>query len=321
MKKYGSISGTIGKAASFPLAAIAMISTATIADAAITCVAPPALSNPIIYDGKCPGDSGFPTTVKAGGRDVYIKLPTNRTCSKRLGVDYARNTRITGGQFLYNDSDDAVITLRFSSGTAFIDGLYIDVNKRSADAIQVNNYKGRLIVQNTLIRGISGTLTGIHGDLLHAQGGGPVQELTLQNVTGLTGYQGLFTPYRPKSGDGTRKLRIDRVNVGYDPNLSKSSGAKKPLMLLYIGSADNSVDRVPDLGTTLSSVYVDGSYWNFPYMNAVYAKPKSGSGSCATFDAKHKISGQACGGRPSQGDFAPASQVGRNYVRSRFCTN
>lgn len=309
------------KTVSFSLAAFATIAAPAIANAAINCVAPPALSNPIVYDGKCPGDSGFPTTVKAGGRDVYVKLPTNKTCSKRLGIDYARNIRVTGGQFLYNDSDDAVITVRFSSGMTFLDGLYIDVNKRSADAIQVNNHKGRVVIQNTFIRGISGTLNGIHGDLMHAQGGGPLQELTLQNVSGLTGYQGLFTPYRPKSGDGTRKLKIDRVNVGYDPALSKSSGAKKPLMLLYIGSADNSTDRVPDLGTSLSNVFVDGSYWNFAYTNALYAKPRSGSGSCATFDSKHKIYGQACGGRPSGGDFAPASQVGRNYVRSRFCTN
>lgn len=315
------VTARLGMSASLSLAAISVLLSSTTADAAISCVAPPALSNPIVYDGKCPGDSGFPVSVKAGGRDVYVKLPTNRSCSKHLNIDYARNTRITGGQFIYNDSDDAVLTFRFSSGTTFVDGLYIDVNKKSADAIQVNNYKGRLVVQNTFIRGISGTLSGIHGDLLHAQGGGPLQELTLQNVTGMTGYQGLFTPYRPGSGDGTRKLKIDRVNVSYDPALSKSSGAKKPLVLLYMGSADNSTDRVPDLGTTLSSVYVDGSYWNFPYTNALYAKPKSGSGSCATFDAKHKISGQACGGRPSSGDYAPASQVGRSYVRSRFCTN
>ena len=82
---------------SFFLAIFSTAAASTVADAAINCVAPPVLSNPIVYDGKCPGDSGFPTTVKAGGRDVYIKLPTNKTCSKRLGIDYARNIRITGG--------------------------------------------------------------------------------------------------------------------------------------------------------------------------------------------------------------------------------
>ncbi len=301
-----AVAGLIG---SLPLAGFA--------NAAINCVAPPALSNPITYDGKCPGDSGFPQSVNAGGRDVYIKLPTNRACAKGLSVAYGKNVRITGGKFVYNDSQVAVITVKQSSGTTFIDGVHIDVNGKSADAIRTNTHKGRMVVQNTYVRGISGTASGTHGDLVHPQGGGPLQELTLQNVTGLTGYQGLFTPYRPSSGHGTRKLKIDRVNVGYDPNLSKSSGAGKPLMLLFMGSADNSGDQVPDLGTTLSSVYVDGSYWNFPYYNAVYAKP-SGTGGCASFESKHKISGQACGGKPSS-DFAPASQVGHSYNRSYFC--
>ncbi len=287
------------------------------ADAAINCVPPPTLSNPIIYDGKCPGDSGFPTDVQANYRDVYVKLPTSRTCSKSLTITYAKNIRIMGGHFVYNDLKQAVISIGMTSGVTMIDGVLIDVNGKSADAIRAYKHSGRMIVQNTYAKGISGTASGTHGDLVHPQGGGPLQELTLQNVTGLTGYQGLFTPYRPGTGHGTRKLKIDRVNVGYDPNLSKSSGAGKPLMLLFMGSADNSTDRVPDLGTTLSSVYVDGSYWNFPYYNAVYAKP-SGTGGCTSFESKHKISGQACGGKPSS-DFAPASKVGLGYNRSYFC--
>lgn len=313
MPNYPSGRGILASAV---LGALGLIPLAEPVYAAISCIAPPALSNPIIYDGRCPGDSGFPTTVRAGGRDVYIKLPTSRTCARGLSVTQARNVRITGGRIVYNDSAAAVITVNTSSGTTFIDGVYIDVNKRYADAIRTFNHRGRMVVQNTFVRGIGGTPNGTHGDIVHAQGGGPLAELVLQNVTGLTGYQGLFAPYRPDSGHGTRKLRLDRVNVGYDTAMSKSSGAGKPLMLLYIGSADNSTDRVPDLGTTLSSVYVDGSYWGFPYYNAVYAKP-SGTGNCASFDGKHKISGQACGGKPA--DFAPASQVGTTYNRSYFC--
>jgi len=298
------------------LAVVALSSV--VAEAAINCVSPPPLSNPITYEGRCPGDSGFPAAVRANGRDVYIKLPTNRTCSKSLTVTLARNIRITGGHFIYNDSKQAVISIGSTSGTTMIDGVLIDVNKRPADAIRAYRHKGRMIVQNVYARGIGGNLSGPHGDLVHAQGGGPLQELTLQNVTGLTGYQGLFTPYRPTEGHGTRRLKVERVNVGYDPAFSKSSGARKPLMLLYMGSADSSTNRVPDLGTTLSAVYVDGSYWNFAYYRAIYATPRPGSSNCATFDGKHKISGQACGGRPSS-DFAPASRVGRAYNRSYFC--
>jgi hypothetical protein len=289
------------------------------ADAALNCVLPPTLANPISYTDKCPGDRGGPNVVNAGGRDVYIQLPKNRTCSKRISVVNARNIRITGGHILFNDGEKGVINIGMTSGTTFIDGMLIDVNRRSADAIRVYRHKGRLIVQNTFIKGVSGTPTGTHGDVTHAQGGGPLQELTLQNVTGLTGYQGLFTPYRPSSGHGTHKLKLDRVNVGYDRGIPKSTGAKKPLMLLFFGSADNRNDRVPDRGTTLSNVYVDGSYWNFPYYRAIYAAPKAGSGGCATFDGKHKISGRACDGSPPGGNFAPAANVGRNYNRARFC--
>lgn len=289
------------------------------AKAATTCVVPPPLSNPIVIDGKCPGDPGFAKNLRADGRDVYIKLPSDRTCSKGMVVARPRNLRITGGQFIYNDSLSAVITVKDTSGTALIDGLSIDVNRKSADAIRSYNDKGRLIVQNTFVKGISGTVKGTHGDLVHAQSGGPLQELILQNVTGLTGYQGLFSPYRPREGHGTRKLKLDRVNVGYDRDIAKTSGVRKPLMLLFMGSADDRTNKVPDQGTTLTDVYVDGSYWNFAFQKAVYAQPKPVSDGCATFDPKQKVNGRACGGRPPQGDYAPASRVGRSYDRGYFC--
>lgn len=303
----------------FTVVTVAMF--ASTANAAINCVAPPTLSNPMIYDGKCPGDPGFPDNVKANGRDVYIKMPTNKICSKGFSVSGAHNVRIIGGTFVYNDTKTAVVTIKSMSGISLIEGMNIDVNKKSADAIRAYNHKGKMIIENTFVRGVSGTPKGTHGDMMQAQGGGPLQELTLQNVTGLTGYQGLFTPYQLSSGCGTHKLTVDRVNVGYDPAISKSAGAGRPLMLLFMGSADDSVNRVPDRGTVLSNTYVDGSYWNVLYTNTVYAKPTSGSGGCATFDSKQKISGQVCNGKPAQGDFAPAAQVGMKYNRAQFCNN
>lgn len=289
------------------------------ARAAINCVLPPSLSKPVTYTNKCPEDRGGPRTVSARNRDVFIQLPKNRICRKSITVSYARNIRITGGHILYTDSKPAVINIGMTSGTTFIDGMLIDVNRKFADAIRVYRHKGKLVVQNTHIKGVSGTVKGIHGDVTHAQGGGPLKELILQNVTGKTGYQGLFTPYNPGKGRGTRKLRLDRVNMSYDRAIPKSSGARKPLKLLFFGSADNGNDRVPDRGTSLSNVYVDGSYWNWPYYKAIYAQPKPGSGGCATFAGKHKISGRACSGRPKGGDFAPVSKVGRSYARSKFC--
>lgn len=298
----------------------ALMSLTATATAAIDCILPPALSAPMVFDGLCPGDAGFPSDLNAKGKDVYVKLPTNRVCGRFLSIGYARNVRIFGGEFKYTDSAEAVITVRFTSGITFIDGVNIDVNRKSVDAIRVHHHIGRMIIQNSFFKGMTGVPSGLHGDVLQAQADGPLQELTLQNVTAMTGYQGLFTPYRPNSGDGTHALKLDRINFSYDPSFSKTSGAKKPLMLLYLGSADNNYDRVPDRGTTLSNVFVDTSYWSgFHYSNAIYAKPVAGSSSCATFDYKNKISGQACGGKPPGGDFAPAGKVGRTYKRTDFC--
>jgi hypothetical protein len=283
------------------------------AHAAVECIAPPVLVTPLSYVDKCPGDSGFPKDVRAGGKDVYIKLPTTRTCSASLTVTGAKNVRITGGHFVQGDTALATITIRNLStastepkGTIFIDGLNIDVNGRTADAIRTYNHKGNLILQNANVRGSI-------GEVIHAQNGGPLASLTMQNVTAITGYQGLFTPYRLSTGHGTRKLTLDRVQFAYDPKYSKS-----PLRLLYMGSADNSTDRVPDLGSTFSSVYLDGLFWKQAFYKASYAEPAA-STTCSTYATKHKITGSVCQGPPAS-EFAPAAQVGLTYSRSFFCS-
>ncbi|MBL8659698.1 MAG: hypothetical protein JNM75_08080 [Rhodospirillales bacterium] len=286
-------------------------------------MAPPVLTAPKVYEGKCPEEAGGPGTVIYTG-DVLIKLPTNRVCGGSIIVARARNVRITGGSIVYNGSNkEAVITIKDSSGTALIDGLSIDVNDKFSDAIRAVRNTGRLIVQNTRISGVTGQPSGPHGDITHAQGGGPLSELTLQNVSAYTGYQGLFTPYRPTEGHGTHKLTLDRVNFGYDPNIPSSS---KPLMLLFMGSATDATNRPPDRGTTLSNVYVDVSLWQnqlrgFAYNKAIYAGPTVQGDGCASFAAANKISGRACGGRPPAGDFAPKERVGLAYNRAYFCTN
>jgi hypothetical protein len=219
------------------------------AQAAVNCVAPPLLVAPLSYTDKCPGESGFPKDVQAAGKDVYIKLPTSRKCLVSLTVTGAKNVRIIGGHFVQGDASPATITIRNPTsaatepaGTIFIDGVNIDVNGKAADAVRTYNYKGNLVLQNANVR-------GTNGDIVDAQNGGPLASLTMQNVTAVTGYQGLFTPYRLSTGSGTRQLTLDRVQFAYDPKYSK-----KPMRLLYIGSADNATDRVPDRGSTFSSV-------------------------------------------------------------------
>jgi hypothetical protein len=285
------------------------------------CLAPPALSRPLTFADACPGDPGFPAVVEADGGDVLVRLPRDRVCQRGLSITKAGNVWIEGGAFLYTETGNAVISISRTAGTAFVEGLSIDVAGKSADAIRVYRNTGRLIVQNTFARRISGQPAGIHGDLIHAQGDGPLQELVLQNVTGYTAYQGLFTPYRPESGHGARAVRLERVNVAYDPALNRNAGAGKPLMLLFFGSADDLRDRPPDLGTTLASVYVDASLWNQSFGRSIYPPPKTLFGRCVRFDEAHGISGQVCEGPPPGGDFAPEGLVGTGYQRSRFCAD
>ncbi|MCU0893340.1 MAG: hypothetical protein MUD06_03300 [Rhodospirillales bacterium] len=288
-------------------------------EAPFACLAPPALSRPLTFVNACPGEPGFPTVVEADGRDVLVRLPKDRVCQRGLSITKPGTVWIQGGAFLYTESGKAVISISETAGTAFVEGLSIDVAGKSADAIRVYRNTGRLIVQNTFARRISGQPAGIHGDLIHAQGDGPLQELVLQNVTGYTGYQGLFTPYRPESGHGARAVRLERVNVAYDPALNRNAGAGKPLMLLFFGSADDLRDRPPDRGTTLASVHVDASFWNQPFGRSVYPRPKTLFGRCVGFDEAHGISGRVCEGPPPGGDFAPEALVGTAYDRSRFC--
>lgn len=302
------------------------------ARAAGSCVEPPILTAPKVFEDKCPEETGGPGAIVYSG-DILIKLPTSRVCNGSINIARARNVRITGGSIVFDsskaavtnyfDGTKAVVTVKETSGTTFIDGLDIDVNGTAADAIRTLKHKGRLIVQNTHIHGVSGQATGTHGDATHAQGGGPLSELIWQNVSAYTGYQGLFTPYRIADGHGTHKLSLDRVNFGYDPTINATT---KPLKLLFIGSASDAVNLPPDLGTTLSDVYVDVSVWQnrlqgFAYQKAVFAVPAPQADGCAVFGAANKINGRACGGPPPDGDFAPEERVGLAYDRATFCAN
>lgn len=319
----------------FAVAVLSLAATAALpisAQAAIFCAEPPVLTEPRVYEGKCPEEAGGPAAVVHSG-DVLIKLPTNKVCEGSINIARARNVWITGGSIAFDiskaavtnyfDGRKAVITVKESSGTTFIEGLDVDAKGTSADAIRALMHTGRLVIQNTRIHGVSGRTTGPHGDTTHAQAGGPLFALVLQNVSAFTGYQGLFTPYRVANGHGTRKLKLQRVNFGYDPNIPLSS---KPLKLMFIGSASETVNRSPDRGTSLSHVYVDVSVWQqrlpgFSYQKAIFPVPSPQPDGCAIFDPADKIWGQACGGNPPDGDFAPAERVGLAYDRAYFCRN
>ncbi len=285
-----------------------------------SCIAPPALSNPTVIDGVCPG------VVDGKGKDLLIKMPKT-TCTKQVNIQHARNVHLIGGKIVLDSNEARAVSLSYITGTVHIEGLHIDNNNRPADGISMyRSPDAVLTVQNTLIEGPGGTANGVHGDVIHTQGDGPLKEFNVENFSGYTSYQGIFTPFRsPEDGStGAKRITLKNVNVAYDP---RKPSSQKPLMLLFFGSATSGANQygLRDLtapnGTTLSNVFVDASRGGVSYTSMVTANPKPGSDGCATFDPVHNISGKFCDGEPKGGDFAPRDAVGVNYNRAKFCTN
>lgn len=285
-----------------------------------SCIAPPALSSPTVVSGSCPG------VVDGKGKDLLIRMP-NKTCTKQLNIRNARNVHVIGGKIVLDSDEARAVSLSYITGNVHIEGLHIDNNNRPSDGISMyRSPDAVLTVQNTLIEGPGGVAKGTHGDVIHTQGDGPLKEFNVENFTGYTSYQGIFTPFRsPKDGnDGAKRITMKNVNVAYDPRMPSW---QKPLMLLFFGSATSTPNQygLRDLtapnGTTLSNVYVDASRGGKSYYSMVTANPRPGSDGCATFDPVHKIQGKFCGGAPKGGDFAPRNAVGVNYNRAKFCTN
>ena len=295
--------------------------------ATTSCLSPPALKNPMVFAGKCPGDSGGPHQIKPGGKDVLIKLPLDRVCDKssNISISGAGNVHIVGGHLVHTMPDgkngvNKMINLTGTSGTTFIEGMHIDVNNKHCDAIAAYNNKGKVIVQNSVLRGMGGAAGDTHGDAIHPQGGGPLADIIFQNVSVYTGYQGLFVVYR-ENGHGTRHLDLRKVNLAYDPRMPAS---QKPLILLYLGhenpkpSMYNTLDYLPPDGTVLDQVFIDSSLKKVAYHTRVIPNGTPGAGGCASFGSK-KIQGKVCDGKPSGGDFAPQKLVGLGYDRSKLC--
>lgn len=288
------------------------------ANAATACEPPPVLVDPLVYQNKCPGDAGFPSIVSAGGRDVSVNLPKDRRCTKRLQIKNARNVHIVGGSIVYNDAASSAIDVQSSSGTAFIEGMDIDTKGRIADSISSYAHTGRVVIQNTSIRGVAGSPAWQIRAGVEAKTGGPLTDLKLQNVTLRTGGRGLFAYYSPSSGHGTRKLHLDQVDAAYDSRFSPWPAGGTPPRLLEIGDPARATYQAPPDGTVLNKVYVDGSAWNIEYDKTVFVRPSRGSAGCAGFNSA-KFTGEVCLGPPPEGDFAPASKTGLNYDRAAFC--
>ncbi len=278
------------------------------------CVVPPTLSNPLVYTNKCPDEAGGPGTIKAGGRDVLIELPTTRVCDGGINLSETGNVHIKGGVLKLNGYMDGINMHSIPANkTLFIEGVEVDGNNQVADLIRTFSMGANttLVVQNTYVHGQHWAASP-HADCVHNQGGGALGKLILQNFSCYdTGNNGLQVIYAPSSGGvGARSLFFDRVDISKGPG--KTGG------LVNFGGTDSGnygYAAYPPDGAQITALYSEMKV----KPDAVYKT--DGTGDCKQYGTwtQPGVQGKVCIGRPAGGNFAPSAKVGLNYDRSAFC--
>jgi hypothetical protein len=301
--------------------------------------APPAQSNTHVITNVDPDvDTRFPRASDPGvstsigrffppDRDVQIHLPKNVTLTKGIVVAGGRHVRIIGGKWKLA-SGTTTIVLDAGSGSFFVEGAHIDANHLAADAIVLRNRPTSQVpgaraydtyVQNVFVENIDGIPSGVHGDVIQNQSSNvALGYLKVENLTGITDYQGFFIPNRaPFKG-----FHFRNVDLRYGS--SPSSGAlfwfrDNQSQPVFPGTLENvwagphpSVTPWYDVSVwpkSKASKYDVGTY-DWPSWGTVPAA----DGLSVTFSAANQITGSIQKGAPPGGSFVTPSKVGWSYV-------
>ncbi len=150
--------------------------------------------NPLVVDVPTSYfGASFPTN-----RDVLLVMP-NQVRWSTMNITGGHNVRLIGGSTVLNANNGSTAVMRFTgaSGSVFIEGTNIDVNKYPADAIDVAGSSSRpytlfpdVYIENSRIIGLDSTYTGNHADILQMQGS--IGRLFVDKITGQSNYQGIF---------------------------------------------------------------------------------------------------------------------------------
>jgi hypothetical protein len=285
----------------------------------------------------CPEDPGFPSKADMAGKDVKIVLPKDRACHKMMTIggetdNPVHNVWIVGGKLEWNgpqeDSPGGAITMRYFDGTAFIEGIEIDVHNAFMDGVRCYHVMGphaRVIIQNSYIRGMGYKREGTHGDMFHAQGGqrNHLNELVMQNARGDLTNQGIFVPYRKTSFHGVRRMELDHVELHLDPRYRHG----KISTMIFSGPYSNTDDDYPPDGQSYNEVYLNWWDPHYPYTTerkniTVPNIDYYDENGCAVFPdhaiKEGKITGTWCKGNPPNSPFVPVDKIGLNYDRLYF---
>lgn len=297
---------------------------------------PPTMDNALVVENVCPEDSRWPSNAQMAGRDVKITMPKDRICRKvgNMGgtkASPAHDIWLSGGELVVHSDapkNGAGLTTTYWTGTLFIEGMNIDITDSCMDGIRTYYPRsGRVVLQNSVVRGMSYCDPGTHGDLFHAQGGdggNNIRELVAQNIRGDLENQGFFVPLRA-NGHGVRRLVLDHVELRLDPRYRFFKN--KISTMIFADPTGGGGNQYPPDGQAYNEVYLN--WWDPWYpsttgrLNITLPSPSSyDSKGCAVFSSgtrsAAKLDGTWCKGAPPGGTFVPLDKIGRNYDRSFF---
>lgn len=256
-------------------------------------------------------DTPLPYPVHiAGGRNVIIRglhIALETQPGNEIGV-------VSLSDQTYNQTNPHPIVpacggLRLNarrSATLWIEGLHLDTRGHDADGIIINSdnnpVKSKVVIQNSLIEGIEGSM-GLHGDILQTQNG-HIKELILENVTMRQASEGIVLSFPVD--------HVELRNVDYATDTRFDSDDAWDDIVSGGFFADSQVDTF-----NLENVYIKyknpaNDRW-FIIQGRHFTSPESAGTVIygVTTESHPEVHFSMS---PPLGNFALASQVGRNYV-------
>lgn len=254
------------------------------------------------YPVKTPTSTTGLNVVDGGGGDVWIKLPANSAIAP-IRIQNCRNAVLIGGQInmlavdTLDSEDQRGIHIRSTTGTVHVEGVLINGNSGgSGDGFAINATSATLQIQNVRVQNLRG-ISANHADVFQPWGG--CKEYRIDRLTGSSNYQGLHVGENlGEIGKGT----IKNTNIFAAGTYPSEAGH---LIWMNLQGYPLTLDNVyikPRAGRTLGNSIWPQSGEGAVVVNGVATWPNS------------LISGSVKEGDPSAGDFAPASEVGLNYV-------
>lgn len=204
-----------------------------------------AAADRIGYRERLPGGQDDAWLAKHGAfaprRDVDVTAPPG---------GWGRPLRIQGGRHVRIDGRNELVgrmVLRQQTGSISISNARIFMTD-VGDAIAVASRNGHapdVTLRNIVVGGVRGTREGVHSDIF--QGQGDIGRLTITDLTGSSGYQGIFLKGTP--GRAVGSVYLERVVLSH-------SGAALGFLLWF----GDGIRKAGDVASPRFPVYLKDVY-------------------------------------------------------------